>query len=179
MGVLFEYFRAPSDEAAIATIDRPQGPGPPKTPASQPSAARRSLFRRPKPTPAAELDEVAYETVEAKGVDPVVMISTLQSILTGVPYDTLINGPRAGHVLADRGGGERLVVSLSEEIQEALASADEQVLTRVASEWIQTDEFAIVAGWNQADVSRIVHDLAHLARRASEHKNGLYCWVCV
>lgn len=184
MGVLFDYFAAPSDEAAVATIDRVGGPGARSAPAPQPSPKPRGLFRRAKPAapPPAALNnsaEPVYDTVELKGIDPVVMISTLESILTGVPYDEIIGGPRAGHVLDDRNSGERLVVALSDEIHEALAAADRESIARVVPDWLATDEFQMTHGWSEADVARIVDDLSALARRAKNRSDKLYCWVCV
>jgi hypothetical protein len=184
MGVLFDYFAAPSDESAVATIDRVAGPGVPTAPAPQLVEKRQGLSRIAK-TVAAPPDqtpgpaEPVYDTVEVKGIDPVVMISTLEAILTGVSYEEIIAGPRAGQVLDDRDGGERLIVALSDEIQEALASADQETIDRVVPEWLRTEEFGMTAGWSVPDVARIVGDLAGLARRAKERGDKLYCWVCV
>ena len=184
MGVIFDYFAAPSDESAVATIDRVSGPAAPNAPAPHPVAKRRSLFGRTKSVAPASAPKVAnnvpaYDTVELKGVDPIVMISTLEFVLTGVAYQEIIAGPRAGRVLDSRDGGERLVIALSDGIQEALASADRETIDRVAPVWLRTDEFAMSPGWSVAEVSNVVRDLSSLARRSKERGDKLYCWVCV
>ncbi|MEU3763716.1 hypothetical protein AB0E55_01555 [Amycolatopsis keratiniphila] len=58
MGVLFDYFAAPDNDAAAATIDLVGGPS-----------------------------EASLPTVQLKGVDPFVQLGTAESPLTGVDYD--------------------------------------------------------------------------------------------
>jgi hypothetical protein len=156
MGVLFDYFSAPSDEAAAMTINRIGGPGFPSedTP----------------PLP-------AFDTFQAKGVDPVVMLGQLEGLLTGRDYGEIVKGPRAGKALAIEDGGERVVLTLTNELQTALADADDKRLAAVAVPWSQIEEF-----WGEADPEDIASwlgELAELARRARDRGEQLYCWVCV
>jgi hypothetical protein len=159
VGVLFDYYSAGSDEAAAGVIDLPGGPG----------AAASGLV----PAPAG----LAFDVVPVKGIDPLVQMGTLEGLLTGRGYEAIVAGPRAGQILASKGGGERMVVTLTDELQAALASADERQLGSVAVPWCQTDEFfgqgdpELLAGW--------LRELAGLARRARDGGKRLYCWVCV
>ncbi len=68
VGVLFDYFRAPDASTAAAVLGRVGGPTSP------------------------DLDAPVLDAVAGKGFEPEVMMVTLQSLLTGVPYEELPNG---------------------------------------------------------------------------------------
>jgi hypothetical protein len=102
MGVLFDYFSASSDEAAATAINRLGGP-------SMPSGDTPPL--------------PAFDTLQTKGIDPVIMLGELEELLTGQAYAEIAEGPRAGKALAIEDGGERLVVTLTSELHTALADA--------------------------------------------------------
>jgi hypothetical protein len=156
MGVLFDYFAAASDQAAASAISLLGGPGaPPASPAAGPP----------------------FDTVPAKGIDPLVQLGTLEALLTGRDYERIVTGPRAGHALATQDGGQRLVVTLTDELQAALAEASDARLASVAVPWSQTEEF-----FGQGDPQILtsgLHELAELARRARTKDERLYCWICV
>jgi len=117
------------------------------------------------------------DAVSAKGIDPAVMMGTLESLTTGAPYEQVANDPRSGHAVAERDGGERLVVALTDSLHAALVAADAKQLHAVAKPWCDTEEF-----WGQGEpaaVATFLVDLAALARRAKERGERLYCWVCV
>lgn len=168
MGVLFDYFSAACDEAAASTISFPGGPG---RSAAQPTRSGFKIRRSRAP------QQPVFDTVPVKGIDPLVQLGTLEALLTGQDYDQIVAGPRAGHVLANQDGGQRLVVTLTPEIQAALADADAERLASVAIPWSQTDEF-----WGQGDpdiLAGLFGELADLARRARARNESLYCWVSV
>jgi hypothetical protein len=98
MGALFDYFAADSDEQAASTIDRLGGPA-----ADEPGGA--------------------FDTVAVKGIDPVVQLGTLEELLTGRPYDAVVADPRSGHALAVHDGGERVVLTVTDSLTDALAAA--------------------------------------------------------
>lgn len=156
MGVLFDYFSAASDQAAAGAISLAGGPGAPA--AGAPAGA-------------------SFDTVPVKGIDPLVQLGTLEELLTGREYEQIVAGPRAGHVLATHDGGERLVVTLTDELQAALAAADDAQLASIAVPWSQTEEF-----FGQGDpqiLTGLLHELAALAQRARAKEERLYCWVCL
>lgn len=69
------------------------------------------------------------------------------------------------------------MVTLTDEIQAALADADGDRLSSIAIPWSQTQEF-----WGQGDpdtLAGLLGELAELARRARARNERLYCWVCV
>lgn len=152
MGVLVDYFAAPSDEIAASVVDRDGGP------VAQPGAE-------------------GFDSVTGWGIDPVVQLGTLESLLTGRAYDEVVDDPRSGHAVVVRDGGERLVLAVTDGVAAALADAGSERLAGVAPQWLQTEEF-----WGEADPAELaafLEQLSALAVRASESGQRLYCWVCV
>jgi hypothetical protein len=162
VGVLCDYFTAPSDEAAAATIDWDGGP-------SRPDLQKRGVLRRskgPEPLP----------TVEFGGVEPTVQMGTLDEILTGTPFGEVLADPTAA-IIAERDGGERLVVRLSTRLQAALAVADADRLKDAAVPWAATAEFFGLGDPEELG-DRLV-ELSALARSAERRAQRMYCWLCV
>ena len=149
MGVLYDYFSAASDEEAASVIDRVGGPGSPAT-IVPPGEPKRGIFGR-KRRPAAttngtDPEQTVFDTVSGNNIDPVVQLGTLEELLTGRSFDDVMDDPRSGHAVADRDGGERLVLTLTDALSAALASATDESLEQVAVPWSQTEEF-----WDAAD----------------------------
>jgi hypothetical protein len=168
MGVLFDYFSAASDQVAASVISLPGGPGAPPVPQRRGWLRGRQVSAPP---------VVAFDTVSVKGIDPLVQLGTLEALLTGRDYEQIVAGPRAGHALATQSGGERLVVTLTDELQAALADADDTQLASVAVPWSQTEEF-----FGQGDpqvLAGLLHEFAELARRSRNKDERMYCWVCL
>lgn len=172
MGVLFDYFAAPTPEAAAATIDWVGGPSQPPTAASK---ERRRLFGKRanavEPTAA-----VAYRTVRDAGIDPVAQAGTLEEILTGRSFDEILDSHAAASV-AERDGGQRLVSKVSDGLVDALAAATPESLAEAARPWSQTEEF-----WGAGDtdaLTALLVELADLARYARGQGDSVYCWTCV
>lgn len=180
MGVLFDYFAADSDEVAASVIDRLGGPGAGVAPPAPSITPRRRLFRRAiEQAPALRDDapQLVFDTVSVEGIDPVVQLGTLEELLTGRPYDDIVEDPRSGQAVATRNGGERLVLTLTESVTTALAEAGNDRLSGVAVPWSQTEGF-----WGAGDpevLAGFLGDLSGLARRARDRDQRLYCWVCV
>jgi hypothetical protein len=162
VGVLCDYFTAPSDEAAAATIDWDGGP-------SRPDVQKRGLLRRgkgPQPLP----------TVDFGGVEPTVQMGTLDEILTGTPFEEVLADTTTA-IIAERDGGERLVVRLSTRLQAALAATDAERLKDAAVPWAATDEFFGLGDPEELG-DRLV-ELSALARTAERLGQRMYCWLCV
>lgn len=119
----------------------------------------------------------AFDTVSAGGIDPVVMMGTLEELLTGRPYDEVTNDPRSGHIVAIRDEGQLLVVALTDALSRALAAASPQRLADVAVLWAATEEFGGQA--DPHDLAIVLNELSGLAGRAQAKGERLYCWVCV
>jgi hypothetical protein len=148
MGVLFDYFAAPSDEAAASALETVGGP----------AAA-----------PTGSFDAVTFR------VDPVVQLGKLESLLTGLAYEAVTSDPRSGHAVAVGNEGEQFVLAVTDRLQAAIASADDARLSAVAVPWSQTEEFWGMG--DPGDVADGLRRLASLARNAVERGERLYCWV--
>lgn len=154
MAVLFDYFTAPSDEVAATVVDRMGGPGSPAHPAAP----------------------AAFRTVRAPGVDPVVLMGSLEQLLTGRSFEEILDDPSSGPVVA-RDGGERAVVRLNASLTQALAESDEESLAALALPWSRAREF-----WGRGDaeaLAPLLRSLASVAREARAGGHAIYCWVCV
>jgi hypothetical protein len=147
-----------------------------RPPARSTGSAAQAAPRRSHPAPGpGPWRGAQFDTVPLKGIDPLVQLGTLEALLTGRDYDLIVAGPRAGHALAIRNGGARVIVTLTDELQAALAEADDEQLESAALPWSQTDEF-----WGRGDpqaLAAVLHELAGLARRAHDRDERLYCWV--
>lgn len=179
MGVLFDYFAADSDEIAASVIERLGGPGSSLRPPPPVITPLGRLFRRPSEQALAVPDkstELVFDTVCDTGIDPVVQLGTLEELLTGVPFDDILDDDRSGKAVATRNGGERLVVTLTDGVTTALAEAPAERLSEVAVPWSQTEEF--LGTGNSGVLSVVLGELAELARRARARDQQLYCWVC-
>jgi hypothetical protein len=149
VGVLYDYFRAPEASTAVAVLERVGGPTTP------------------------DPDAPVLDAVAGKGFEPTVMMVTLQSLLTGVPYDEL----PPEELLAMEGVDGPWIVQLSEELRDALADAQPSRLPTVAEQWVRTEEF-----WDQATATEVLPFLGEvtaLARRARQAGERLYCWMCL
>src|SRR5262245_9333913 len=188
MGVMYDYFAAPSDDAAAAMLDHgPCGPGPQPPPPALAEARRtgdpealREAYRqlhRPK------VRESASGTLvlECKGIDPLVDLGELEALLTGTPYDEIAGRPQYGEPLAiDEHWDSPLVVRVNDELQTALINATEDQLKAVVVPWSQPWFQLPFPGPIDLDVlAEFVRELAVLSRTARERGERLYCWICV
>ena len=169
MGVLYQYFSASTDAEAASAISMPGGPGRP--PQSDGSRRGWKLSRRTTAT----LPE--FDTALTGGIDSVVQMGTLEAQLTGRDYDAITAGPRSGYVVASADGGQPLVIALTDELKDALASADQDQLRSAAGPWSRTEEF--FGQGDPAILTGALRELAGLARRANAGNRCLYCWVCL
>ena len=156
MGVLTDYFSAPSDAVAASALDRVGGPGQPAT--------------GPLPSP-------AFDTFQSKSLDPYVIMGKLEEALTGQDYRVIItSGPRYGRMVAKGGAQGPWVVKVSGRLQAALSLAGSDQLARAAARWSQAEE---LAGASPEEMTGVLEDLSGLARRATANDEYLYCWVCL
>jgi hypothetical protein len=155
MGVLFDYFSAPSDEVAATAISRAGGP----------SESSEDTPRLP-----------PFDTLQSTGIEPAVMLGKLEALLTGRDYKEIFDGPRAHKALAIEDDGEKVVETLTDELQAALAGADNERLAAVVVPWSEIDE---LKGAAPEGLACWLGEFAELARRARNRGERLYCWVCV
>jgi hypothetical protein len=149
MGILCDYFSAPSDEAAVAMLAVPGGPA-----------------VAPAPGP---------PLLELKGLEPMVNLQTLEELLTGRSAEDVTRNPRQGHILALDPDGPA-IVSVTSELQQALGTSDADTLRAVAQRWAETDE---LAGSDPDILTDVLLRLAQLAHDATVRGHALYCWLSV
>lgn len=178
MGVMYEYFAAPSDATAAEMVQAGPGGPLPASPALLEAlrAGDREALRlamRPK----VRLSDSDVLVLATKGIDPVIQMRTLEALLTGEQYDVIAGRPRAAHVVADRDQGAALVVTLTDELLAALAAAPRDQIVAAAAPWSEDEEF-----YGQADpevLAGFLLELADLARQADRRGERLYCWTCL
>ena len=152
MGLACDYFVAPCDRDAAATLDRhdrTDGPGD---------------------------DGPPYPTVDGRGVDPSLHLVQLHEVCTGERFIELHHGPVITFV-AERNGAERVVVKLTGNLTTVLASASDAQLERAATRWSQ----ARPSG-SDADADRLVavlRGLCGLVRLARRERQHVYCSLSV
>jgi hypothetical protein len=143
---LCDYFSAADDQAAVAVLQTPGGPG------------------------QADLDVVFF-----KDIDPVVAIARLEAIMTDCSYEDARERPRSGQLLSTPEEGAAFVVSLTDTLTAALASASRDDLVRFAEPWSKTDELRQI-GISVEFTAGVLEALAGLAQRARTSGQRLYCW---
>ncbi|GAA3503341.1 hypothetical protein GCM10019016_104510 [Streptomyces prasinosporus] len=178
---MYDYFSAASDESAATTIDLPGGPdgAGAQLPMPVPEIVRRyghdglrELLR-----PQLRLAETGFHVVATKGFDSTTDLGAIERILTGVDFDEFLARPRTSHAVAERDGGERLVLTISDELQGVLARAEAAELTAAARRWVEEQ------GSGDTDVlGGLLHELAELARGA-QRRGGTavlldLCLIC-
>lgn len=149
MGIYLEYFAASSDEVAAAVLD------------TGPAGA----------TPAVPM-------VDLKGVEPVAVMGSLESLLTGREYEEVVENPRHGYAVADHDDGV-WVVALTQELRDALASSADDEVRIAVSALAMMPELVLGDAEDVAWVVEGLKELAALARTAKSRGDGLYCWMSV
>ncbi|WP_371647929.1 MULTISPECIES: hypothetical protein [unclassified Streptomyces] len=140
-----DYFSAPDDEAAVGVLDQIGGP-----------------------------DASGFDVISLKGIDPSVTMASLEAILTRCSYDEASARPRAGQILSSPDHESALIISLSDTLQEALASASHERLAEAGGAWAVTDELQAY-GITADTAYEVLVLLSGLANRASDGRR-LYCW---
>jgi len=173
-----EYFGAPSDAAAADLVQAgPGGPLPVSPPLQEALRTRDREALRLAMRPKVRSSGSGVLVLATTGIDPVIQMSTLEALLTGEHYDVISRRPRAGHVIAERGQGQALVVTLTDELQAALAATPRDQIVAAAAPWSHDEE------WHgRADpeaLSYFLVELADLARQAGQRGERLYCWICL
>ncbi|WP_162599738.1 hypothetical protein [Nocardioides solisilvae] len=117
----------------------------------------------------------SYRTLADTRIDPVAQGGSLDELLTGRSFEQVAADPRWGARLAVGDGGERLVLTVTDALVDALAAADDARLAEVAVPWAATEEFGGAVTPETLRVQlRLLADLARAARRAG---GSLYCRV--
>ena len=160
MGLICDYFIADGDAAARATASWPLGPG-------RAPATKGGRFRKKAPEATAP-----FPSFEFPGIEPVVMLATLEEELTGTSADDVLHLNASAQVGSN---GSVMVFRVRPQLVDALAAASEARLTEVASPWSQTEEF--FGTGDPGVLASGLAGLAGLARQATESGQDVYCWM--
>jgi hypothetical protein len=177
MGLDVAFFAAPDDEAALEAERRAGGPlGWPRL-----TGHRKSGLFRKEPI-VTELGP-AFDGFAARGYDPVVTLGTLEELLTGRTFASITDDPRSGGSPGDDEGvpEDHGVITLTDSLRDALASADDSRLAEVVGPWSQTEELQ-QPGWEEvtpAEHLEFMRALRDLARRAAGAGHRLYCYFAL
>jgi hypothetical protein len=163
VGLLTDYFRA-RDAAAAAVVDGPEWAGP--------------LFPRGSAEP--------FDGVEAKRIEPWVVLPRLVGFVLGVPYssdlvETIWIRPTEAELEATGDSPESAVVQLGDGVRDVLAGVTAEQVPELAARWATIEEFSWTSsGQGDADyLAEVLSGLAVLSRRAQAAGEHVYCWWSV
>jgi len=158
VSVIWEYFSAPNDELAAATLNWPGGP--------ENGFKPKGLFAR-------RID--GYPAVHGRGVDPVIALGQFEALLTGLSLDEQFADEDSRPILAETEPDARLVLRIHDHFRDALAVAPLQNLRDLAVPWSTIEEF-----YGQANRAGLIKLLMLLRAQAVEARGAghhLYCWM--
>ncbi|MFY1697252.1 hypothetical protein [Solwaraspora sp. WMMA2101] len=147
MGVLYDYFRAAGDDAAVALIDGLVGG----------------------PTTAAG----AVDAVDCKGIDPDVALGSLVAFVRGVAWrPDLVRSDLVG----DPDDDTPWLLRIDDGTRDTLAGIDSGQAPQLSARWGRTDELAPTGPLPDDHLVPVIEAVAGLARRARDDGDHLYCW---
>lgn len=152
MGVLYDYFRAGSDQAATELMDAADG-GPLVVADGTP----------------------LVDAVDLKGLDPEVTLGKLVGIIRGAAWSLDLVPTEL--IWSSDGEDGPWVMSIDDTARDCLATVDDERLPVLAAQWGQIEELARFRG--PQDMSGPLEDVVGLARRARDHGEHLYVWCCL
>ncbi|MGG7102212.1 hypothetical protein [Rhodococcus sp. 24CO] len=123
---------------------------------------------------ATALDDGPIDPVQAKRVDPVVSLSRLESVLTGRTYDEITAEPRRGSLVAVNDDGDTYILTVADDLRDALAGLDAEGVMAAARAWtidetIEPSEESVP----------FLTALADLATGAVRRGDSIYCHMVI
>ncbi|MFJ9678115.1 hypothetical protein ACIRP2_08670 [Streptomyces sp. NPDC101194] len=108
-------------------------------------------------------------------IDPYVQLGQAESLLTGVPYADVTALPRFNRLLSSPEHDSSWLVTLTDELRDALASARPGQLEAVAEPWSRIEEFG--DDCEPGPLADFLKELATLAAEAAtrHEPHRLYC----
>jgi len=170
MSLLTDYFAAAASE--LPDLDLRTGPLGGPIPTAPPKRGRFGRTKEQQP-PSSDSTGREFDTVQASGLEPTVVMATLEELLTGKQSMEIIESSDLTPVMeADRQQGP-WVFSVRSELRAALASHRED-LAPLAQRWAQSEE---LQGLEPGELESFLAEYTALARRAEERSADLFCWV--
>jgi hypothetical protein len=164
MSPTFEYFLASSDDEAAAVLERVAGPS------SAIAPPKRGIFGK-KTAPAGPAP-AALRVIDGKGIEPVVVLGMLESIVTKKSFEETLDA--AGDPVVAAREGQEMVLRVSGSIGPALDDLSAEQRLGVATEWAEIEEFFGMA--DAKDLAQFIDDFAALAADGKRQGLALYCW---
>ncbi|GAA2599790.1 hypothetical protein GCM10010399_33220 [Dactylosporangium fulvum] len=151
MGVLYDYFRAADDASAIKLIEDLVG------------------------GPAGNSSTV--DAIDLKGIDPTVTLAELVCFVRGIEWNVNVVEE---HLVWSRAEAEGpWVLSIGDDVRDALASITEAQMPSLSARWGRTEELAWHGPLPDDTMLPVIENISALARRARDAGDHLYCWFCV
>ncbi|MFE4397250.1 MULTISPECIES: hypothetical protein [Streptomycetaceae] len=170
MGVLTDYFRAGDAATVVRALELGDGVLPP----FDGDGSSGGAF------------DGAFDGVEAKGVDPTVLLGQLVAAALGEPWrvdlvtetavwpTTPAPGPSGPEDEDDPWATGPWVTRLGPAARDALAGVPDERVPEVVARWAEAEEWG---GADPSDLLPLVEELIALARRARAAGEQLYCWM--
>ncbi|ATO16801.1 hypothetical protein CO540_25570 [Micromonospora sp. WMMA2032] len=159
MGVLYDYFRAPDDEAVAKLMAATDG-GPVVRAGNSPVA----------------------DAVDGTAIDPAVVLGKVVAFALDVPWSTDLVGDRLvwpEGVAQDREYEGPWVVVLGERARDALAEIPDDRLPGLAERWSRVEELSYYSDTRPEVMLSRLREFVGLARRARGNGEYIYCWICL
>ncbi len=118
-------------------------------------------------------DDAGFDTVCVKTIDPAVLLGQAVALLICEPVSRVTGHPRFVHLVTSSEAESTWIVTLPDEVRDAMADAPCERLAEISIPWSQAEEFYGCA--DPGDLADFLNELAALARRARSHDHGLYC----
>lgn len=118
----------------------------------------------------------AFESLSYGNFDADEALIEWESIFTGRSFEGLVAADEPEAVAGSDDGDGPVVFAASKALQDALAAADQSRLGEVSQLWVQ-ERAADAEAFDQEIATRILSDLARLARGVGGRHHRLYCWM--
>ncbi len=162
MGVLYDYYRATSRQAAVVKPEKSRVVNP------------------------------AWDVVDAKGIDPVVILGQLIAFIRDVPYDMDLVRPIGVYPPPESAPRteeewEALpedslyldgpdIDELPAHVRDSLASVPDDRLDELVEQWGRIEEFSTHPA-DDGYLLEVLTGLRALAQRAQKEDELIYCWI--
>ncbi|WP_370414168.1 hypothetical protein [Streptomyces fradiae] len=118
-------------------------------------------------------EAVGLATLPTKGVEPAVLLGRAEALLRDLPYETVAAQPRQAGLLSDPEDGAVFLLTVTDELRDAIRTAGRERLADVAAEWARAEEFHV-----GADADELASWLGRLGELADPGLR-LYCRIVV
>ncbi|MEU7613999.1 hypothetical protein [Micromonospora sp. NPDC049204] len=151
MGVLYDYFRAEDDAAAVRLVEDFEG---------GPLAVGHG--------------GAAVDAVDLKGIEPTVILGQLVGFVRQVDWNASLIGTDLVWSEDEQEGP--WLMSLDRATRDTLASIATPQMPELSARWGRTEELARSGPLPDDEMLPVIDKVAALVQRARDAGEGLYCW---